>query len=187
LKKYIPKHFKRSVRRILKSIWESTVYRLTKIRPAVSSPHHIVFVCKGNICRSIFAEKYLKGLNSNEAIKIESCGIDVNQGVHSPAEVKLVGLEYGLEFSSHISKGLIDCDLNAADLIVAMEYLHYARLVAMFPAFKYKIRLLRDFSPWPTRLICNIYDPFGLPENEFRLCFQQIKVALDGLNKCLLR
>jgi protein-tyrosine phosphatase len=41
--------------------------------------------------------------------------------------------------------------------------------------------LLRDFAPWPFNLFCNIYDPFGLGEGEFRRCYKLMGKSLEGL------
>lgn len=114
-------------------------------------------------------------------IKIESCGLDVEQGIFSPSEAIKVGREFGVDLTGHRSKGLAACDMEEADEIIAMEYGQVERLKEMLPAKKEKIRLLRDFAPWPDRLMCNIFDPCGLGESEFRRCFQRMGRALDGL------
>ena len=114
-------------------------------------------------------------------MKVESCGLDVDQGAFSPPHAVQVGREFGLELSGHRSKGVGECDLYNADLIVPMEYRHYLRLVEMFPEQRSKIRLLRDFAPWPVCLMFNTYDPYGLGHSEFRRCFRGMKRALDKL------
>lgn len=147
--------------------------------------HHIVFVCKGNIYRSAFAEYYLKSISHGGILTVESCGLDVDQGIFSPPGAVQIGREFGVDLSMHHSKGLATCNLPKADLILPMEYQQFLRLTALFPEYQGKIRLLRDFAPWPIRLMCNIYDPYGLEEVEIRRCFLLIKKALSGLRKHL--
>ena len=142
---------------------------------------HIVFVCKGNICRSAFAEYYLKSILPKGKFNIESCGLDVDQGSYSPPEAVHIGKKFGIQLDKHISKGTATCTLQNADLIIPMEYGQYIRLVAMLPGHESKIRLLRDFASWPDRLICNINDPFGLGEDEFLRCFTKITIIIDRL------
>lgn len=96
-------------------------------------------------------------------------------------EAVIVGREFGIQLDDHCSKGLSACEIEKADLIVPMEHGQYIRLVAMFPKHRGKIRLLRDFSPWPDRLMCNIDDPFGLGAGEFRRCFRTMTKALNRL------
>jgi protein-tyrosine phosphatase len=107
----------------------------------------------------------------------------VDQGLFSPPEAVCIAKEFGLNLELHQSKGLAACDVHNADLILPMEFRQYLRLRAMFPREQRKIRLLRDFAPWPDRLLCNIEDPYGSNENEFRRCFKLLKRALDGLKR----
>jgi protein-tyrosine phosphatase len=182
LKRALPPGFKRKVRLAFQGGRESIAYRLSRQQQELGDLRHLIFVCKGNICRSAFAEYYLKGLVPQGRVKIESCGLDVDQGVFSPPEAIKVGREFGLDLSRHRSKGLTVCDLLGADLILPMEYRQYLRLVAMFPEYGAKIKMLRDFSPWPSRLLCNINDPFGWGEDEFRSCFGLMQICLEGLH-----
>jgi protein-tyrosine phosphatase len=181
LKAIIPHPYKRLTKRLIQNIYESITYGKIKKSPLTNNMRHIIFVCKGNICRSAFAEYYLVMLNADINIRVESFGLDVDQGIHSPLEAIKVGREFGVELNAHCSKGFTACDLQRADLIVPMEFGQYLQLTSMLPNSKKKVRLLRDFSPWPSRLMCNIYDPFGLGEDEFRRCFQKMKLSLDGL------
>ena len=183
LKALLPRSLKRSVTRLYRNIQESFAYQLAKPAGAPHRITHVVFVCKGNICRSAFAEYYLRSIldEGHENIRIESCGLDVDQGFVSPPEAVQAAREFGLDLTGHRSKGAAACDLRNADLIVPMEYGHYRRLLALYPQYKDKIRLLRDFAPWPQRIFCNIHDPYGLGLKEFRRCFRMIHFSLDGL------
>ena len=181
----IPGPLKRVARRALLNAWESARYRLLAKNFDDGRIRHVVFVCKGNICRSAFAEYYLRLQFPDGALRIESFGLDVDQGLFSPPEAVCVAKEFQLELELHRSKGVASCDVSNADLILPMEYGHYLRVKAMFPDEKSKIRLLRDFAPWPERLICNINDPYGCGENEFRRCFRRLQRALDGLKSHL--
>ncbi len=181
LKANLDRKFKRNVRRGFQTLFDSAAYRLVRDTFAAKGARHIVFVCKGNICRSAFAEYYLRGLVRSESLRIESCGIDVDQGGISPEEAVLAGREFGVDLAAHCSKRPEACDLESAELIVPMEYGQYRRLIDLYPGYKNKIHLLRDFAPWPDRLFCNIYDPFGLGEVEFRRCFGRMRVPLEGI------
>lgn len=183
LKRFIPRSFKLKGYRICQNVWESVKYQRVRDRFTARNCSHIIFVCKGNICRSAFAEHYLKRLMSSEKCRIDSCGLDASEGIPSPPEAVDVGAEFGTDLRAHRSKGLMSCDLENADVIVPMEYKQYKALVSMFPAQKKRIKLLREFAPWPQRFICNIHDPFGLGKDEFRLCFRVIQKALHGIER----
>ena len=185
LKKFFPRSFKRPGKRVLQSLCDSVAYRFGRRQAGIGKIRRLVFVCKGNICRSAFAEHYLRSLGAGANVRIESCGLDVDQGGGPPPEAVQIAGELGLDMSAHRSKGIIECDLQGADLVVAMEYGQYLRLRKQFPSPKGKVRLLRDFAPWPESLACNLYDPFGLGEKEFRRCFIRMERALIGLNRHL--
>lgn len=181
LKKIVPIPIKRVLRRTLQNVCDSARYRRLRKPFDRGSWRHVIFVCKGNICRSAFAEHYLRRDVSDGTHRIESCGLDVDQGLCSPPEAVCVAKEFELDLAMHRSKGLTSCDVHNADMILAMEFRQYQRLKALFPGEQWKIRLLRDFSPWPDCLLCNIEDPYGSNENEFRRCFKRLQRALDGL------
>ncbi|MEA5115729.1 MAG: hypothetical protein VB050_17060 [Geobacteraceae bacterium] len=181
LKKYIPRPVKRAIRCFFRNAWESLLYKIARRHLDLRVIKHVVFVCKGNICRSAFAEKYLERKMTEEAVRIESCGLDVDQGGYSPPEAVRVAGDFGVDLASHHAKGLSSCNLQEADLIVAMEYGQYLRLRGLYPEKEACICLLREFAPWPTRIFCNIDDPFGLGDKVFRGCFRQMLKALEVL------
>ena len=178
---------KRTMLGIVKNAIESPIHLFSPKGLDKWPIQHLVFVCKGNVCRSVFAEYYLKAITPGQGLRIESRGLEVGKSTASPYEAVLVSMEFGLDLSAHRSKALASCDLQSAELIVAMEYGQAARMKGLAPECKDKICVLRDFAPFPERLFCNIYDPYGLEEDEFRRCFQQIKRALDGLRDHLER
>lgn len=184
LKSILPNSYKRSAIRLYRNIIDSFAFRISKPKPSsIKNLRHIVFVCKGNVCRSVFAEYYLRNLNSinGRDLKIESCGLDTDQGIVSPPDAIQVAKDFSLDLSPHRSVATSASGLGEANIIIAMEYSHYIRLGTEFPQHKNKIRLLREFAPWPYNLFCNIYDPFGLGKYKIRQCFVHMQKALDRL------
>lgn len=186
LKLLVPRKIKRVAKRTIINMWESVIYRMVRSVPPTGGICHIVFVCKGNICRSAFGEHFLRKVVTEPSVRIESCGLDVDQGHISPVAAVRVAGDFGVDLSRHLSKGLAACDLENADLILPMEYWQYRRLRDIFPELRSKTFLLRDFAPWPMRLLCNIYDPYGLEDKEFQDCFSQMRCAIDGLQRYML-
>lgn len=181
IKEFVPPSFKRRVKLFLKDIEESCAYSFSRTRHNREVVRHVVFVCKGNLCRSVFAEHYLRLLLTDHEIKIESCGLEVDQSGFSPPEAVQVGREFGIDLSANRSKAVSACEMQKADLIITMEFRLYLELKAMFPEMEEKIKIIREFAPWPDRLVPNISDPYGLGIEECRHCFRKIQRALDGL------
>jgi protein-tyrosine phosphatase len=176
------KMFKRQSRLFLKNLYESVLYGFSRRLRVAASPKKIVFVCKGNICRSAFAEYLLRSETKGKLLSIDSCGLDVNMRASSPWEALNAAKKFGLDLEDHLSKGWENCDLENADMILAMEFWQYKKLVEYFPYKKENIRLLREFTSFPENMLCNIYDPFGQSEKKFEKCFLQIKRSIDNIN-----
>lgn len=185
IKKYIPSPVKRTIKRLVRNIAETVQYygtswyRLFILRPPRSRIiSSIIFVCKGNVCRSAFAELRLRYLLDSKSVQIDSCGIDVDQGDYAPADSISVAAEFSCSLDGRRSKGLSACDFQAADLICPMEYRQYKRLLQLYPEKKENIVLLRNLAPFPWCLFCNIDDPYGLCKNEFRRVYRLIDRSL---------
>lgn len=141
----------------------------------------VVFVCNGNICRSVFAEYVLRSVLKGSVMSVDSCGLNVGVSSHSPPEAVIVSQKFRVNLSGHFSKGWENCDLENADLILAMEYWQYRKLIRFLPHKKDNIFLLRELTPFPENLFCNINDPYGRSEEEFESCFSQINRAIVGI------
>ena len=83
-------------------------------------PQSVLFVCTGNIFRSVVAEYALKaGLGVSTSCVVSSAGIDVKpQSVHDWVQTKL--REKGADPTSHVQRQLTQELVDAADLVIAM-------------------------------------------------------------------
>lgn len=176
------KTLKRQCKLLLKNVYESVLYGFARNLKIVSDSRKIVLVCKGNICRSAFAERLLKSETKGKQLSVDSCGLDVDGRAPSPPEAISAAGKFGLDLGDHLSKGWQSCDLENADLILPMEFWQYRKLVEYFPHKKDNIRLLREFAPFPENLLCNIDDPYGQSEIAFEKCFMRIKRSIDKIN-----
>lgn len=176
------KIIKRDVKLLLRNIYESVLYRFARSRRASGHTRRVVFVCMGNICRSAFAEYLMRSITKdNVVLTIESCGLNVDVRTQSPHEAIITAKMFGLDLERHLSKGLECCDLENADLILAMEFWQYRKLVELYPYKKKYIKLLREYAPFPENVLCNINDPFGQSAKKFEKCFKQIKRSLCSI------
>lgn len=172
---------KRNAKLFVRNIYESVLYCFARSRRVSRDTRRVVFVCMGNICRSAFAEYLMKSVTNDKILSIESCGLNVDVSTSSPIEAIITAKTFGLDLEGHLSKGLECCDLENADLILAMELRQYKKLVELFPHKKRNIMLLREFTSFPENLLCNINDPFGQSEEIFAKCFSQIKRSIHAM------
>ena len=180
LRKIVP--VKKNVKRFIRNVHETIKYKIKGNQFTRTHINHVVFVCKGNICRSAFAEFYLKS-KVNELIKVESCGIEVDKEMPSPHDAIQVSKEFNVDLKHHMSKDLRSCNLEDADIIACMEYFHVESVLGKFPNFKNKTVLLRQFSSWNNRILLNIDDPYEGGYQTYKKCFQIITNAIDRMYK----
>jgi protein-tyrosine phosphatase len=87
-------------------------------------PRSVLFVCTGNIFRSVTAEYALKArLGAGTACVVSSAGIDVKvQTMHDWVRIRL--REKGTDSTAHVPRQLTGELVEAADLVIAMGLDH---------------------------------------------------------------
>jgi len=86
----------------------------------------VLFVCTGNIFRSVTAEYALKArLGTGTSCVVSSAGIDAKpQSVHDWVQIRLQ--EKGADITRHVQRQLTKELVKAADLVIAMGRNHQA-------------------------------------------------------------
>ncbi len=130
---------------------------------------HVLFVCRGNTCRSPFAENYCRQKLGWKHVR--SCGTFPvpHRRVSETAEV-VARVEFGVELSDHDSTALSDMELRWADVIVVMDR---RQLVDLSGRVKGQMILLCEGQ--------EVHDPYGKDAAAYGECYQQISAALDKL------
>ena len=128
----------------------------------------LVFVCKGNICRSPFAEYYARSLG----LESVSFGLEATTG--SPAnEVGLeVAASLGVTMSAHRATNIQDFSIRDNDLLVGFEPVHCHETQRLVPSgclAQVSLAGMWLFPPLPY-----IHDPYGNPTDYFVTCYQRI-------------
>lgn len=156
-----------------------------------NSIHTILFICQGNIIRSVFSEKYFTRIseqNNKRKIKTMSAGVKVKPGTPSPQNAIKTSEIYDIDLLSNRSVQVTENMIRESDLIFCMEVWHYKQLVKKYPAYKKKYFLLALFdteiqnSPF---LKYNIPDPYGMEIKIFEETFFRITNCLNNLNSVL--
>lgn len=120
--------------------------------------HLVIFVCKGNIHRSVvaeFAARQLLAKYGYHDIQVESRGLQwYTEG--APTHKNLMGYKkawensratlekYEIDLSHHVAKALSSQDMKQADIVIVMDR-ELLRFTCMkFPEYKNKIRLFSN-------------------------------------------
>ncbi|MCK5665078.1 MAG: hypothetical protein KAI17_16425 [Thiotrichaceae bacterium] len=140
-----------------------------------SKVSRLVFVCKGNICRSPYAEMRSKQLGIN-AISI---GLLTKEGSSANAGALKNALYRDIDLEAHRARIYESIAFSNRDLVICMEPWH-VKLFKEVDSSGCQIALLG--------LLCShkkiiISDPYGKPDVFFDNCFQAIDDALNNVKK----
>ena len=141
---------------------------------------HVLFICKGNICRSPLAAAYVEAKlrEKNYRFIVRSAGLETTRGKEAYALAKVVAQQHGLSLKSHVTAPLIREMVEEADLILVMEYSHRRRLLGVYPSVRGKVFQLSQFSHMKSG---DIADPYQGTFEKFETCYQIIRQSCDDL------
>ena len=144
------------------------------------SVQSVLFVCKGNICRSPLAEAYFQFLVEKEGrqMTVRSAGLETTPGKPAHAKAKAVALEHRLSLDEHATTQVHKELLDRSDLIIVMEIVQKNRIHRLYPKTKGKVVLLGRFDSVGS---LEIADPYSGTSEDFQSCFQQVSRCCDVL------
>lgn len=140
----------------------------------------ILVLCKGNICRSPFADVYLRQAAQREDLQlsISSAGLDAESGVAAYPMAITVAPKLGVCLDGHRTSALSEALVQEADIILVMEPDQIAALRRRFPRAEAKTFLLGHFSA--EHSMTEIKDPYGGTFSEFEDCYLVLSAACEG-------
>ncbi len=144
------------------------------------SVQSVLFVCKGNICRSPLAEAYFQSLVDMDGrrMTVRSAGLETTPGKPAHAKAKAVALENRLSLDEHATTQVHKELLDQSDLIVVMEIVQKDRIQRLYPKVNGKVVLLGRFDSVGS---LEIADPYSGTSEDFQSCFQQVSRCCDVL------
>jgi len=167
-----------------------SVYGATVKNPSMPrDPKSLLFVCKGNICRSPFAERLAARMASKNGygrLTFISAGLETSQPLTPPGNAILSATSFGVHLDDHKSRQITDKMINLADMILVMEPWHLKTLKKSYPHVLNKIFLLSLFEKENTTTNksyyrYNIPDPYGQHLDQFQICYSRIENCISGL------
>lgn len=139
------------------------------------SIERLVFICKGNICRSAFAE----AVATSMGIEAISCGLDTIEEAPAYSNAIDEAKQLGYDLGQHQTTPFMYVVLRKTDLIIAMEPWQ-AEFLRKHLTRKHQYTLL---GLWSKPAQPHIHDPYGTSHDYFSSCFGYIENSVRELVK----
>jgi protein-tyrosine-phosphatase len=183
----MPRRAYRALKNVLRQAYWACLGKRIRNPELPGSIGSVLFVCKGNICRSAFAGRYLRKVARERdlaGIRSSSAGLVVPLSIPSPAPAVRVAAALGIDIADHRSKPVTAEMIEGSDVVFVMEHRQAVSLRKAFPEHASKIFLLSMFDTgrppaWDRVSRYNIRDPYGGTENEFLECFRGIERSIE--------
>ncbi len=140
-------------------------------------PSPILLICAGNLCRSPFAEGYMRKRFEQAGVNAEcfSRGLLSMPGQKVPELAVKIAEEFGVDLSGHVSQALLAPDMDRAALIMVMEPEQRQHLSKIRPAHIGKVMILSQLNGGQ-----KISDPMGRSDETFRRVYAEITEHVDA-------
>lgn len=134
----------------------------------------ILFLCKGNICRSPFAEEYAK--SKLPSLNFYSAGINPKDGKESPDLAIVASRSFNIDLSKHGARKMSQKILDKFDIILVFDLENLMDIRKHYPQVKDKTFIISHIidEPW-------IDDPYGKRIEEFQNSYKLISESLDRI------
>jgi len=143
-----------------------------------SRVRRVIFVCRGNICRSPYSEVKAR----QQGVEALSLGLQAIPGRTAQADaIRNAGMRE-IDLQSHRAKAPHEVQMTDSDLLVAMEPWHAEALSLLDSTQGVQITLL---GLWGRHKRPYIQDPYGRSDAYFQRCFDVIDLSLESMVKLI--
>ena len=147
-----------------------------RTRRAFREARQILFVCKGNVCRSPFAAGYARTL-MNHGVQLRSAGYLPRSARNCPVLGVEAARTLGVDLGTHRSEALTEAMVREADAIFVFDDEARQRIGAAYPFARTKTFPLGWLT---TDGPIEIRDPYGGGTDEFVRTYTMIRRAVDA-------
>ena len=147
----------------------------------------IVFVCYGNIIRSPMAAALLRRAlirMGRQGVRIESAGLYAKPWRGADPRSVVLARASGISLESHQSTPVSWDLVMRADLILVMDYLNEAELLARYPQAAAKVHVLGAYRRCHWRQ-AEIDDPYRGSQQDIQRCYDRLELCVNELARRL--
>ena len=151
-------------------------------RPALRRARTVSFICHGNIIRSPFAAAAFAQLLRERGYRIEVVSAGVGARTGEPADPRAAesARERGVSLEAHRATMLDPLQVNTADVLVVMDRLNLARVLARYPDARGRVVLLAGCRADGRTTLDEIHDPVSGTLDDVRKSHAEV---LEGVRR----
>jgi protein-tyrosine-phosphatase/predicted ATP-grasp superfamily ATP-dependent carboligase len=144
------------------------------LKKRIQQSRSILFVCKGNICRSPFAEFYAVAILGSSK-EVVSAGYLPPFGRPSPELAVDASRDYGVDLLRHQSRPIDKIMLDKADVIFVFDHENRQAVVTLMPSIKEKVYYLGLLKSGGSVII---NDPYSGDLEDFKTTYSLISSCI---------
>ena len=167
--------------------------RLSRLLRRVGKQGHlrVLFVCRGNICRSPFAAALLKRClkeRNISSVLVISAGFTAEEGRPAPPYATDVARQYEVDLSQHLSSHVTAEDLDTCSVVFCMDLPTYSAALEKGKQYWKKTFLLGAVRNHTTEIM--IGDPYKGDREDFVRAYRRVGLSVqrlvDEIQECFL-
>ena len=153
------------------------------------SPGHItsiLLVCHGNIFRSPLCEHLLRRRleqQGDTARRVASAGLHARDDNNAHPLGVQAAAELGIDLHPHRARAITATMIEATDLVVVMDFVNEAELLARHPDAGDKVVVIGDLAPGEGGVA--VPDPYGQDMDAVRQCYADLEHRIERLHDWL--
>jgi protein-tyrosine-phosphatase len=148
----------------------------SRARQALGNAKNILFMCKGNICRSPFAALRVNDKGRARGLVARSAGSIPAVGRTAPEVAQQAAARFGVDLSAHRSDVLGPDLAQWADIVFIFDRAQEASIRALAPELLKRTHYLGALEQTGT---LEVADPFGADESRFHETYSRIAELVD--------
>lgn len=151
-------------------------------RPMLRRARTVSFICHGNIIRSPFAAAAFAKLARDRGFRIDvvSAGVAAHSGEPADPRASQSASEQGLSLAEHRATMLDALHVKTADVLVVMDRLNLARILARYPEAEGRVLLLAGCRADGRITLDEIHDPVAGTLDDVRKSHAEV---LEGVQR----
>lgn len=171
-------------RRLARWLWLKHPRRRISPRGA----RNILFICHGNIFRSPLCEYLLRReleRHGDTVRSVASAGLHARDGNNAHPMGVTAAAEFDIDLEPHRARAVTTGIIEAADLVVVMDFINEAELLARYPFAADKVIVIGDLARGRSGVA--VPDPYGRDMAAVRACYADLSHRIAALRDWLLR